>query len=142
MDISANGQRLIEQFEGRKTVAYLDGGGVPTNGIGHTAGVFIGQVVTEALVDQWFAADIFTSEQAVRQYVTHPVTQNQFDAMVSLAFNIGVGAFAKSTLVRKLNDGDVLGAADQFPRWNQDNGKVVPGLSRRRAAERSLFLTP
>ncbi len=73
--------------------------------------------------------------------MTVPVTQQQFDAMVSLAFNVGAHAFSKSTLVRKLNAGDVRGAADEFLRWNKAGGQVLDGLVRRRRAERDLFLT-
>ena len=139
--LSQRGQRLIEKFEGREKVAYLDGGGVWTIGIGHTAGVKRGQVATDAQIECWFAEDVAKAVAGVNKAVTVPVTQNQFDAMVSLAFNIGVSAFSSSTLVRKLNSGDVAGAALQFARWNMDNGKVVGGLTRRRAAEADLFVS-
>jgi lysozyme len=132
---------LIEKFEGRKNVAYLDGGGVWTIGIGHTRGVRAGMTATNAQIDDWFAQDVATTVAGVNAAVTAYVTQNQFDAMVSLAFNIGVAAFAGSTLVRKLNSGDTLGAAAQFVRWNQDNGLVVPGLTNRRRAEADYFVS-
>ena len=142
MQFSANGQRLVEQFEGREHKAYLDGGGVPTIGVGHTRGVRMGDTATDEQIDAWFADDVRSAVAAVNKAVPGVVSQNQFDAMVSLAFNIGNSAFAQSTLVRKLNAGDGVGAANEFPRWDKDNGKVVPGLSRRRRAERLLFITP
>lgn len=142
MRYSPKCQHLIEDFEGRRNVAYLDGGGVWTIGVGHTRGVKRGQVATNAQIDDWFARDIAAAVAGVNKAVTVPVSQNQFDAMVCLAFNIGVYAFNNSTLVRKLNSGDVAGAALQFARWNQDNGKVVAGLTRRRQAEADLFVSP
>lgn len=142
MNISTNGQRLIERFEGRKLSAYQDGGGVWTIGVGHTRGVTRGQVATEAQVDAWFAQDIASTVAGVRAAVKTPLNQNQFDALVSLAFNIGVGAFTESTLLRKLNAGDYQGAQLQFLRWNMDNGKFVQGLANRRRAEADLFGTP
>lgn len=142
MRLSAKGQRLIERFEDRRLIAYLDGGGVWTNGIGHTKGVKRGQIATDAQVDDWFAQDSAEAVAGVNKAVRVPLTQNQFDALVSLAFNIGVKAFTDSTLVRKLNSGDEAGAALQFVRWNMDNGKVVAGLTRRRQAEADLFVSP
>lgn len=141
MKLSLKGQRLIEQFEGRLNVAYLDGGGVWTIGVGHTKGVKKGQTATSTQIDDWFAQDAAGAVAGVNKAVSVPVNQNQFDALVSLAFNIGVSAFSSSTLVRKLNAGDTEGAALQFVRWNQDNGKVVAGLTRRRQAEADLFVS-
>ena len=80
-------------------------------------------------------------ELTVNSSVKVPINQNQFDALVSLAFNIGGPNFAGSTLVKKLNSGDPRGAADQFPRWKFADGKEMRGLVRRRAAERELFLS-
>lgn len=141
MQLSSKGQRLIEEFEGRRNVAYLDGGGVWTIGVGHTRGVKQGQVATNAQIDAWFAQDTSEAVAGVNKAVKVDLSQNQFDALVALAYNIGVGAFAASTLVRKLNEGDDSGAALQFSRWNQDNGQVVAGLTRRRAAEADLFVS-
>jgi lysozyme len=139
MTLSPEGQKLIERLEGRKNLAYLDGGGVWTIGVGHTRGVKKGMTATNAQIDKWFAEDSLEAVLGVNHAVRVPLTQNQFDALVSLAFNIGVEAFSKSTLVRKLNDGDSPGAAAQFVRWNQDNGKVVAGLTTRRLAEAVHF---
>lgn len=142
MMLGHRGKRLIEEFEGRRNLAYLDGGGVWTIGIGHTKGVKRGQTATNAQVDDWFAQDSREAVAGVNKALRVPLTQNQFDALVALTFNIGVPAFTDSTLVRKLNSGDVAGAALQFSRWNKDNGKVVAGLTRRRAAEADLFVSP
>lgn len=140
MQLSRDGQRLIEKFEGRMRTAYLDGGGVWTIGVGHTGGVKRGQTATDEQIDDWFAQDAAHAVAGVNKAVTVPLTQRQFDAMVSLAFNIGVDAFSKSTLVRKFNSGDTVGAALQFARWNIDNGQVIAGLTRRRNAEADYFV--
>lgn len=141
MKISQKGLRLIEQFEGRRNDAYLDGGGVWTIGVGHTKGVKRGQVATEAQIDSFLLDDTADAVAGVNRAIKTVMTQNQFDAMVSLAFNIGVGAFTSSTLARMMNANDVAGAALQFVRWNKDNGKVVNGLTRRRQAEADLFVS-
>lgn len=85
-------------------------------------------------------ADLGTAEAAVNRLVTVPLTQNQFDALVSLVFNIGEGNFSKSTLLRRLNAGEREAAAGQFGRWNKSKGVELAGLTKRRAAERELFL--
>lgn len=138
--ISSVGRAAIAQFEGSRLVAYRDLGGVPTIGIGHTGPeVQIGLVWTQAQVDAQFAADIARFEAAVRNDVRVPVTQGQFDALVSLAFNIGIEAFASSTLLRDLNAGNVHGASEQFGAWRIVNGNVSANLVSRRAVERQMF---
>jgi lysozyme len=87
----------------------------------------------------WLRADAQEAVDAVNRLVTVPLNQSQFDALVDFVFNLGAGAFSTSTLLRLLNGGDYAGAAGQFGRWNKDNGKVVAGLTRRRAAEAKLF---
>lgn len=141
MKLSAKGQRLIEEFEGREKTAYLDGGGVWTIGVGHTKGVKRGQVATDSQIDAWLLEDSAEAVAGVNKAIKTPMSQNQFDAMVCLAFNIGVKAFTDSTLARMMNAHDVGGAALQFVRWNKDNGKVVNGLTRRRQAEADLFVS-
>ena len=86
------------------------------------------------------AIDVEDTEQAVNKLVKVQLTQNQYNALVSLAYNIGTYAFSKSTLLRKLNVGDYEGAAEQFLRWCYDNGKKVQGLLNRRVLEKELFL--
>ena len=109
---SANGRKLIEQFEGCSLHAYLDQRGIPTIGYGHTQGATMGQTCTQAEADAWLAEDLATAEQAVSRLVKVPLTQNQFDALVSLCYNIGQGNFAESTVLRLLNAGSIQGSAE------------------------------
>lgn len=139
MQISKAGLDLIKKFEGLYLKAYRCPAGVPTIGYGHTAGVAMGQTITQQQADDYLRRDVRQFERAVARLVTVPLTQGQFDALVSFAFNLGEGALAQSTLLRLLNAGDYAGAAAQFDRWNKAGGRVLPGLVRRRAAERALF---
>lgn len=139
MQISKAGLDLIKQFEGLYLKAYRCPAGVPTIGYGHTAGVAMGQTITQQQADDYLRRDVRQFERAVERQVSVPLTQGQFDALVSFAFNLGEGALAQSTLLRLLNAGDYAGAAAQFDRWNKAGGRVLPGLVRRRAAERALF---
>ena len=144
MQISNKGRDFIKGFEKLELKAYPDPGtgGKPwTVGWGHTKGVKPGDQITQAQAEAFLAEDLAVFEAAVNSAIKRPMTQAQFDAMVSLAFNIGGANFASSTLVKKFNAGDVQGAADQFPRWKNANGKEMKGLVRRRAAERELFLS-
>ncbi len=150
MKTSLAGRKAIAQREGNKLTAYVDSVGVLTIGVGHTSSagapkVTKGMKITAAESDAILSRDLATFERAVEGTVKVPVNQSQFDALVSLAFNIGGGAFAKSSLVRKLNAGDTRGAADAFLSWNKGkvNGKLVEikGLTTRRKAERAQFLS-
>lgn len=139
------GLDLIASFEGTKLKAYDDGVGVWTIGIGTTVypnGVKVkkGDSCTLDQAKSYFAHDLRRFEAAVNNLVKVPLSQNQFDALVSLTYNIGQTAFSKSSLLKKLNAKDYQSAADQFPQWNRGGGKVMNGLVRRRAAERALFL--
>lgn len=139
---SETGKALIKEFEGVELRAYPDpatGGDPWTAGVGHTGpDVRKGMTVTQEMADAWLAADLRKFETGVSGLA--PITtQPQFDAMVSLAFNVGLGNFGSSTLLRKHNAGDYAGAADQFAVWNRANGKVMAGLTRRRAAEAALY---
>lgn len=142
MQTSPNGRKLIESHEGLRLTAYKDSVGIPTIGYGHTSNVSLSDVITPEEADEFLAIDLHHAETAVYNAVKVPVTQNQFDAMVSLAFNIGGGAFSKSTLVRVLNQNDPLHAAAHFLDWNRAGGKVLDGLTNRRESEMKLFLTP
>jgi lysozyme len=133
------GLHLIKTFEGLKLNAYKCPAGVWTIGYGTTKGVKPGQAITAAKAEELLAADLRKFEDTVNTSVAVPITQGQFDALVSLTYNIGSGAFRASTLLRKLNAKDYAGAAEQFPRWNRAGGKVLAGLTRRREAERKLF---
>ena len=141
MKTSENGREIIKAFEGVRLTAYLDSVNIPTIGVGHIRGVKMGQTITMEQADAFLADDLKDAEDAVNRGVKVDVTQNQFDAMVSLTFNIGGGAFTSSTLLRKLNAGGTIEAADQFLVWTRAGGRVIQGLVNRRRAERELFLT-
>lgn len=144
--INQDGLTIIKHFEGLELRAYQDSVGVWTIGYGHTAAagpptVYAGQVISEAEAEAILKRDLELFEDGVRDLVKVPVNSNQFSALVSFSFNVGLGALAESTLLRKLNAGDYQGAADEFPRWVKAGGQTLPGLVRRRDAERALFLS-
>lgn len=136
---------LMHQFEGCRLTAYPDPGsrdGHPwTIGWGSTGpGISKGTVWTQKQADDRFAADVAKFSARVRDLLDgKPTTQAQFDAMVSFAYNVGVGAFGSSTLLKLHKAGDYAGAQGQFARWNKNDGKVMAGLTRRRAAEAALY---
>jgi lysozyme len=143
MQTSPNGRRLIESFEGLRLESYQDQVGVWTVGYGSTTDVYPHMTITPEEADERLAIDLSHAEQGVFDNVTVVgITQNMFDALVSLTFNIGVGAFKKSTVLRELNDSHIQAAADAFLMWNKAGGQVNKGLANRRAAERALFLEP
>lgn len=144
--INADGLLIIKSFEGLELVAYQDSVGVWTIGYGHTAmagppKVDPGMVITEAEADKILRQDLNYFEQGVEEAVTVATNPDQFSAMVSFAFNVGLTAFRDSTLLRKHNAGDFAGAADEFLRWVYAGGERLPGLERRRKAERALYLS-
>lgn len=141
MKMSPKGLAMLQASEGCRLAAYRDGGGVWTIGYGHTRGVAAGLTCLAVQAEAWLVEDLASAEAAVAQLVRPTLGQDQVDALVSFVFNVGEGAFAASTLLRKLNSGDVAGAAAEFPRWVHDaQGNVEPGLVTRRAAERQMFL--
>ena len=148
MKISEKGLSMIERFEGCLLKASNKLDGVWTIGYGQTGSyygkrVHRGITTTKAEAHAWLRDhSIKTYEDAVTQAVKVPLNQNQFDALVSFAYNVGVGALKQSTALRKLNAGDYAGAADALTMWTKCNGKVLAGLVRRRKEERALFLTP
>lgn len=133
----------IQQWEGLRLEAYQDGAGVWTIGYGHTGGVKPGQVCTKAQADAWLRADLAESEYAVAHLVKVDLTDNQFGALVAFVFNVGVSAFAGSTLLRKLNAGDYAAVPGELAKWNKITVKgrkvASKGLSNRRAAEAGLW---
>ena len=147
MKTSAKGIDLICSFEGFRAKAYPDPatGGEPwTVGYGHTSlagGLQVkkGLVITEQQGRELLAMDLFKFEAAVAKGLKRIPSQNRFDAMVSLCFNIGPGNFAKSSVLRCFNTGEFRAAADAFMRWDKAAGKVMAGLTRRRKAEADLF---
>lgn len=148
MKISEKGLAMIESFEGCLLKASNKLDGVWTIGYGQTGRYYgkrvrRGMTTTKAEAHAWLRDhSIKTYEDAVTQAVKVPLNQNQFDALVSFAYNVGVGALKQSTALRKLNAGDYAGAADALTMWTKCNGKVLAGLVRRRKEERALFLTP
>ena len=147
MKTNRAGIEIIKRFEGLRLDAYKCPAGVWTIGYGHTTAagapaVSPGMKITEQEASDILVRDLAKFEAAVSKVLTRPANENQFGAMVSLCYNIGSGAFAGSTVVRKFNAGDVQGAADAYRMWNKGGGQVLPGLIRRREAERTLFLTP
>lgn len=142
MKVSDKGAAFIASFEKEILHVYDDGYGYPTAGIGHRVNLPIGTVVTKEQSQAWFKDDLAKYGNAVDAGVKVHVSQNQFDALTSLCFNIGIGAFQKSSLLRKLNAGDYAGCAQGFASWNKSGGKVSKGLVRRRAAEIAIFHTP
>lgn len=140
MKVSEKGINLIKEFEGLRLDAYQCSASVWTIGYGHTSGVKSGNRVTELEADKLLREDVANAERAVREGVNVPLNQDQYDALVSFAFNIGSGNFWRSTLIKKLNTGDYIGASEEFSRWVHGGEKKLPGLVRRRKKERDLFL--
>ena len=134
------GLELIKHFEGCQLKAYKDSVGIWTIGYGHTGGIQEGQTITIDQAEHFLRNDCVIAELVVNEKVIVPLNQNQFDALVSFVFNLGGTRFKGSTMLFKLNAGDYNGAADEFLRWNKAGGVILPGLSRRRKAERELFL--
>ena len=132
---------IIKKHEGLRLEAYMPTpNDVWTIGYGHTHTTKQGMKITAGQAESLLRKDTLWVEKAVNKLVVVPLTQNQFDALSSLVFNIGEGAFSTSTLLRLLNSGDYEGAANQFSRWNKQKGRVLNGLTRRRQEERQLFL--
>ena len=141
MKTSEDGLQRLEDYEGIRYVAYKCSAGIWTIGVGHTGPEVVeGLRATPEQVDAWLREDVVEAEDAINRLVKVPLKQNQFDALVSFVYNVGAGAFSKSTMLRKLNAGDYAGAANEFPRWINAGGKPVEGLRRRREAERKHFL--
>lgn len=139
-----SGKNLIKEFEGFRATAYLCPAGVWTVGYGTTRiggkSVKEGAKVTTQEADDLLEQDLKRFEDGVNRLVQVEITQNQFDALVSFVYNLGVGSLQKSTLLKKLNAGLFDEAAEQFLKWDKAAGKRLPGLTRRRKAERELFL--
>lgn len=149
MQTSHEGIALIKGFEGCRLTAYPDPGtgGAPwTIGYGWThpidgKPVKPGMTIDQETADRLLKTGLVSYENDVLKLVRVKLTKGQFDALVSFAYNAGSRALSTSTLLKKLNAGDIKGAADEFLRWNKAGGKVLNGLTRRREAERALFLS-
>ena len=145
MKTSSDGLSVLKHYEGCELTAYPDpatGGAPITIGYGCTGpDIHIGMKITRDDANSRLAKKLSVEfEPGVFTVLSKPITQGQFDACVCLAYNIGMANFKSSTLVRKFNANDMQAAADQFPRWNRANNQKMLGLSRRRAAERALFM--
>ncbi|MEG6000102.1 lysozyme [Enterobacter ludwigii] len=146
MQTSDKGIAMIKQFEGCKLTAYQDSVGVWTIGYGWTKPVDgkpirAGMTIKQETAERLLKTGLVSYESDVSRLVKVGLTQGQFDALVSFTYNLGARSLSTSTLLRKLNAGDYAGAADEFLRWNKAGGKVLNGLTRRREAERALFLS-
>lgn len=140
MRTSQRGLSLIKSFEGLRLQSYQDAVGVWTIGYGTTRGIKPGMSITKEQAERMLANDVQRFEVEVERLVKVPLTSNQRDALISFTYNLGAANLESSTLLRLLNRGDYAAAAEQLPRWNKAGGKVLPGLVRRREAERALFL--
>jgi lysozyme len=146
MQTSDKGIALIKQFEGCKLTAYQDSVGIWTIGYGWTQPVDgkpirAGMTIKQETAERLLKTGLVSYESDVSRLVKVGLTQGQFDALVSFTYNLGARSLSTSTLLRQLNAGDYTGAADEFLRWNKAGGEVLNGLTRRREAERALFLS-
>ena len=143
MNYSKNGLHLTENFEGLRLTAYPDPAthGDPwTIGYGHTgAEVHQGMTITQEQAEEFLMQDVQKAVQTVNSKVHTDLTQNEFESLVDFVFNVGAGNFAGSTLLKKINAGDMEGAALEFQKWDKAAGHVMAGLVRRRQAEAYLF---
>ena len=148
MKISENGLKLIKKFEGLSLKPYLCSAGIPTIGFGNTFYENMKKVtlqdetITEDRADSLFNFLVTTNfVNVVNRLVIVDINQNQFDALVSFVYNLGSGNFEKSTLLKKVNQEDFIGASLEFEKWNRASGKVLSGLTKRRLSEKELFLS-
>lgn len=133
--VSAAGLVAVANFEGFRSEAYKDVAGVPTIGYGETAGVKMGQTTTPDRALVQLLKSLNNHSDQIKQYIKVPLSQNEFDAYSSFAYNVGVGNFRSSTLLKKLNAGDYEGACSELLKWKYAGGKVQAGLVKRRQEE-------
>jgi lysozyme len=136
---------LVKYFEGYYSKAYKCPAGVWTIGWGTTVypdgkKVKSGDTCTKEIADKWLRYDLHSAEEAVRKAVKIKISDAQFSALVSFAYNVGNGGMRNSTLIKELNAQFYGAAGEQFMRWNKGGGKVLKGLTRRRLAEREMFM--
>lgn len=146
MEVSDHGREFIKSFEGEILKVYLDPVGLSTLGVGHLltkaelAQMPVGTPITKEQSDEYLRRDLKRFEDLMNAEAL-PATQNQFDAMVSLAFNIGESGFLRSSVLRYHKHESYLSAANSFMLWNRSGGRVLKGLTRRRRAEQVLYLS-
>jgi len=151
--INIRGLRIIMRSEGCRLKGYICPAGVPTIGYGSTGLDYYNtdekgrptKITTDTVWTSWQAKDrlrkdIFKFSQQILRHIVVDINDNQFSAIVSFVYNVGIGNFKRSTLLKKLNRGDIVGASNEFLRWNRAGGRVLNGLIKRREAERELFL--
>jgi lysozyme len=131
---------IVGGFEGIRTVAYLDPIGIPTACFGETKGIRMGQKFTMAECESMLIESLKIADDAVMHCTKVPLSDTRRAALVSFTYNVGGHAYCNSTLVKKLNAGDTVGACDQLLRWDRAKGIRLPGLTKRRAAERDLCM--
>lgn len=146
MQINEQGLMLIKIFEGCRLKAYRDAVGIMTIGYGWThringEAIREGMIITQQKAEELLSEGIKPFEQAVSKWVNVPLNQNQFNALVSFTYNLGESQLANSSLLKILNQGNYQAAAEQFPLWCKAGGRILPGLVKRRAAEKEIFLS-
>ena len=144
LSVSLGGALFIVGHEGTVPEVYLDPVGIPTVCSGHTSTVShkdVGKPFSAEVCAELLRQDLQDSEEAVKRHVTQPITQEQYDALVSFTFNVGEKNLAQSTLLRRLNAGKCMEAAQEFNRWVYAKGRKLAGLVRRRHEESTLFAT-
>ena len=140
MKLGPQGTALIQSYEKCQLEAYMPtANDVPTIGFGHTRAVAMGDTCTQEQADAWFLEDVAWAEDCVDKAITQLINQQEFDALVSLCFNIGCHAFSGATLVKELNLGNYDAASKAFASWNKQGHVELAGLTKRRAAEAALF---
>lgn len=146
MKTSNSGLEFIKRHEGFRATAYPDPGssnGLPwTIGYGHTNSVYPNMVISRSQADSFLITDLRIAEGAVSRLIKVRLNQNQFDALVSFTFNVGVGALERSTLRRKLNEGRYSHVPSELKKWNKNDGVFMSGLAKRRKQEGILFMLP
>lgn len=142
MKIGKQGLEIIKEYEGLRLHAYMPTPiDVPTIGYGHTKTAYLGMKITEKGAEALLKQDLGWVEAVVNKNVTVPLTQPQYDALCSFVYNLGGTNFKRSTLLKKLNNKAYREAADELLRWDKQGSKVLRGLTRRREAERALFMS-
>ena len=134
-------KNIVAKFEGCRLTAYKCQAGKPTIGYGHTENVKMSDIITQEQADQMLEDDLAVYKAAVDNAVAVYLSDNEIEALTSLCFNIGIKAFTKSTLVRRINEGNRLEATREFVKWVKVKGDVNKGLLRRRLAEAALFIS-
>lgn len=148
MSIPRQAVEIVKKWEGFRAETYMDAVGVPTIGYGTTAAAGVGIVpvpgmtISESLAEKYLVMALEKFAKKISRAIIADMNENEWSAMLSLAYNIGTSAFLRSTVLREFNLGNRMAAADAFLMWNKAGGKVLRGLERRRQEERDLFLTP